>query len=228
MVGKHAWSLVRDTLVSFFNDDALSRGAAIAYYTIFSIAPILLIATRRLRPGVRLSGRAGRHRGSAQRPHGARQRRRASGAASGRPVQEHQPARHGDRRRDAPVYRYGRVHRVANWTERHLARAAERIGDRRPVARPPAIARSACCSGLPAAGLADRQCGAGCCLGLPQRRVGGGGADPARHQWRRVLPVDHRYCLPRSTRCCRTARSLGPMSHSARSSRHCCSWPGSS
>lgn len=45
MVGKRAWSLVRDTLVSFFNDDALSRGAAIAYYTIFSLAPILLIAT---------------------------------------------------------------------------------------------------------------------------------------------------------------------------------------
>lgn len=45
MVGKSAWSLLRDTLVSFFNDDALSRGAALAYYTIFSIAPILLIAT---------------------------------------------------------------------------------------------------------------------------------------------------------------------------------------
>lgn len=45
MVGQRAWSLVRDTLVSFFNDDALSRGAAVAYYTIFSIAPILLIAT---------------------------------------------------------------------------------------------------------------------------------------------------------------------------------------
>ena len=45
MVGQRAWSLVRDTLVSFFNDDALSRGAAVVYYTIFSIAPILLIAT---------------------------------------------------------------------------------------------------------------------------------------------------------------------------------------
>lgn len=45
MVGQRAWSLLRDTLVSFFADDALSRGAAIAYYTIFSIAPILLIAT---------------------------------------------------------------------------------------------------------------------------------------------------------------------------------------
>ncbi len=38
------WLLLRDTVVEFFNDNALSRGAALAYYTVFALAPILLIA----------------------------------------------------------------------------------------------------------------------------------------------------------------------------------------
>jgi membrane protein len=37
------WQLLRDTVVSFIDDDALSRGAAIAFYTVTSIAPLLLI-----------------------------------------------------------------------------------------------------------------------------------------------------------------------------------------
>ena len=39
------WTLLRDTAEGFVNDGAMSRGAAIAYYTIFSIAPLLVIAT---------------------------------------------------------------------------------------------------------------------------------------------------------------------------------------
>ena len=39
-----AWALVRDSVVEFFNDNALSRGAALAYYTAFALAPVLLIA----------------------------------------------------------------------------------------------------------------------------------------------------------------------------------------
>lgn len=39
-----AWELLRDTTFEFINDNALSRGAALAYYTVFSLAPILLIA----------------------------------------------------------------------------------------------------------------------------------------------------------------------------------------
>src|SRR3954454_5267543 len=39
------WTLLRDTIEGFVNDGAMSRGAAIAYYTIFSIAPLLVIAT---------------------------------------------------------------------------------------------------------------------------------------------------------------------------------------
>jgi len=38
-----AWRLLRDTVEAFIDDDALSRGASIAYYTIFSIAPVLLV-----------------------------------------------------------------------------------------------------------------------------------------------------------------------------------------
>jgi membrane protein len=38
-----AWTLFKQTILGFVEDEALSRGAAIAYYTIFSIAPILII-----------------------------------------------------------------------------------------------------------------------------------------------------------------------------------------
>jgi membrane protein len=37
------WRLAKDTVSAFVEDDALSRGAAIAFYTVTSIAPILLI-----------------------------------------------------------------------------------------------------------------------------------------------------------------------------------------
>jgi len=37
------WRLLRNTVASFIEDEALSRGAAIAFYTATSIAPILLI-----------------------------------------------------------------------------------------------------------------------------------------------------------------------------------------
>jgi membrane protein len=38
-----AWKLLKDTVLSFIDDEALSRGAAIAFYTVTSIAPVLLI-----------------------------------------------------------------------------------------------------------------------------------------------------------------------------------------
>lgn len=38
-----AWKMLKDTVLSFIDDGALSRGAAIAFYTVTSIAPILLI-----------------------------------------------------------------------------------------------------------------------------------------------------------------------------------------
>jgi membrane protein len=38
-----AWSLLKTTLSSFIADNALTRGAAIAFYTVTSLAPILLI-----------------------------------------------------------------------------------------------------------------------------------------------------------------------------------------
>ena len=37
------WLLLRDTIDGFVADDALSRGASIAYFTLFSIAPVLLV-----------------------------------------------------------------------------------------------------------------------------------------------------------------------------------------
>src|SRR5262249_8346181 len=37
------WGLLRSTVLSFIEDEALSRGAAIAFYTATSMAPVLLI-----------------------------------------------------------------------------------------------------------------------------------------------------------------------------------------
>ena len=37
------WKLLKATVLSFIEDEALSRGAAIAFYTVTSLAPILLI-----------------------------------------------------------------------------------------------------------------------------------------------------------------------------------------
>jgi membrane protein len=43
MTPKMAWSLARETMISWSDDYASSMGAALAYYTMFSIAPLLLI-----------------------------------------------------------------------------------------------------------------------------------------------------------------------------------------
>src|SRR5437667_11452519 len=37
------WNLVKETVLAFIDDQSLSRGAAIAFYTVTSIAPLLLI-----------------------------------------------------------------------------------------------------------------------------------------------------------------------------------------
>ena len=37
------WKMLKDTVLSFVDDEVLSRGAAIAFYTVTSIAPVLLI-----------------------------------------------------------------------------------------------------------------------------------------------------------------------------------------
>jgi membrane protein len=39
----HAWGLLRETVVEWWADDALRLGAALAYYTVFSLAPVLVI-----------------------------------------------------------------------------------------------------------------------------------------------------------------------------------------
>ena len=37
------WKMLKQTVLAFINDEVLSRGAAIAFYTVTSIAPVLLI-----------------------------------------------------------------------------------------------------------------------------------------------------------------------------------------
>lgn len=41
---RKAWWLARQTVLGFIEDEALSRGAAIAFYTVTSLAPVLIIA----------------------------------------------------------------------------------------------------------------------------------------------------------------------------------------
>lgn len=41
--GSRAWTLVRETVSAWMADDAPSLGAALSYYTVFSLAPLLLI-----------------------------------------------------------------------------------------------------------------------------------------------------------------------------------------
>ena len=38
-----AWKMLKETVLGFIDDEALSRGAAIAFYTVTSMAPVLLI-----------------------------------------------------------------------------------------------------------------------------------------------------------------------------------------
>jgi membrane protein len=38
-----AWSILKAAVLSFINDEALSRGAAMAFFAVTSLAPILLI-----------------------------------------------------------------------------------------------------------------------------------------------------------------------------------------
>jgi membrane protein len=42
-VARAAFSLVRETLAEWWRDDALRLGAALSYYTVFSLAPILVV-----------------------------------------------------------------------------------------------------------------------------------------------------------------------------------------
>ena len=38
-----AWTLIKESVTAFIEDEALSRGASIAFYTVTSIAPVLFI-----------------------------------------------------------------------------------------------------------------------------------------------------------------------------------------
>src|SRR4051812_6852166 len=44
MSGKSAWSILKMTVQDFVKDKVLTLSAALAYYTIFSVAPLLVIA----------------------------------------------------------------------------------------------------------------------------------------------------------------------------------------
>jgi uncharacterized BrkB/YihY/UPF0761 family membrane protein len=41
--GMQAWKLVKGSILGFISDGALSQGAAIAHYTVFGLAPVLIV-----------------------------------------------------------------------------------------------------------------------------------------------------------------------------------------
>src|SRR5512143_167146 len=41
---EHVWGLIRKSVMAWLDDYAPSMGAALAYYTLFSLAPLLIIA----------------------------------------------------------------------------------------------------------------------------------------------------------------------------------------
>jgi len=43
LIGKSSWSLLRETWLEFSDNNAFDKGAALAYYTIFALPPVLII-----------------------------------------------------------------------------------------------------------------------------------------------------------------------------------------
>jgi hypothetical protein len=67
--------MLKETVFAFINDEALSRGAAIAFYTVTSIAACFAHCDCRRRTRVRPGGRSKRHHRPIERPHGPANRR---------------------------------------------------------------------------------------------------------------------------------------------------------
>jgi hypothetical protein len=59
-----AWKMLKETVFAFINDEALSRGAAIAFYTVTSIAPVAAKPIAVGYPGYPIVSREGRTRSS--------------------------------------------------------------------------------------------------------------------------------------------------------------------
>ena len=70
-----AWKMLKETVLAFISDEALSRGAAIAFYTVTSIAPVLLIVIAVA--GLAFGREAAQNAiiGAIERPHGPANRR---------------------------------------------------------------------------------------------------------------------------------------------------------
>ena len=120
------WDLLRTTVREWSEDKVPRLGAALAFYSVLSIAPLLLIAIADRRPGLRRGGgqrparrpdpRAGRHRG------GARPSRRCSRTPTSR--------RRGTvaalhRLRDPALRRLGRLRPAPGRHEHHLGGPAQ-------------------------------------------------------------------------------------------------------
>jgi len=118
-------SLIRGTVSGFMADNALTRGAAIACYTIFAIAPLLLIVHRDrrfdLRPGC---GAAGDSR-TAQRTDGTAERGNAANHDPERKGREIGNHRNHHRLRCAGPYRERRLRRNPGGAECHLESRAQ-------------------------------------------------------------------------------------------------------
>ena len=171
------WPLAKKAVSSWVADYAPSMGAALSYYTVFSLAPILLIVISIA--GLIFGEEAARGAlfGELGQPDGCRcgQGRRGPAGQCQQAVARH--PRHGGRRRGAAGRRDDRLRRTAGCARSHLARAGA-PGQRpvEPAAHTLPLVRDDPRRRVPADGVAGRQhgdLGAGQVVGAGLRRVRG-------------------------------------------------------
>ena len=155
------WQLVKGAASAWIDDYAPSMGAALSYYTVFSLAPLLLIVIAIA--GLVFGEEAARGEifGQLARPDGRRRRQGDRGPAGERQQAGRRHRRDDGRRRPAAGRCDHRLRRAAGRARPHLAGAGARA-QRRPVeaaARPAAVVRHDPRHRLPADGLARAQRG---------------------------------------------------------------------
>ena len=188
------WQLVKGAASAWIDDYAPSMGAALSYYTVFSLAPLLLIVVSIA--GLVFGEEAARGEifGQVARADGRRCRQGDRGPAGERQQAGRRRRRDDDRRRPPADRRHHGLRRAAGRARPDLARAGARALRRlvEAAARAAALVRHDPRHRLPADGLAGAERGdlrARQVVGRLLRRLGNGRPD---RQLRDRLPHDRR------------------------------------
>ena len=166
--------MMRCAVTEWFAHRAASKGAALAFYTLFSMAPILVLVIAVAGFFYGAEAAQGQLFGQLQGPDGRKGRRRHPAGAGRRAQPRKRPARHHHRHRPAAGRRHHRVRRTEGQPGRNLGRAEtdrlDLVGHR---AHPPALVRPDPGAGFPADGVAGGQRRAGGAGKLRRRAVEG-------------------------------------------------------